>query len=261
MTTLAERTIAALRSNHDHLTGLVHGLSDEQLSWTSGASEWPVAQVLSHLGSGSEIALAGLRAAQDGVEMPGHDHNRAVWARWDTLAPREQAAACLEHDAALVGAFEALPADQREELQVRLGFVPAPLPLASIAGMRLSEAALHTWDVAVALDPAATVDDTVAAVLLEQLSGGLGFLLGFTGKADALSERAVVGLERSELALVVDQQVSLTSGADATATFSGAPESVVRLLSGRLAPPHTPAGTQVTGNVTLDDLRRVFPGY
>ncbi len=32
-------------------------------------------------------------------------------------------------------------------------------------------------------------------------------------------------------------------------------------MAGRLSPEHTPDGVAVTGNVTLDDLRRVFPGY
>jgi hypothetical protein len=36
---------------------------------------------------------------------------------------------------------------------------------------------------------------------------------------------------------------------------------VARLLTGRLTPPFTPEDVTVTGNVGLDDLRRVFPGY
>jgi hypothetical protein len=35
----------------------------------------------------------------------------------------------------------------------------------------------------------------------------------------------------------------------------------VRLIYGRLGPGHTPAGVEVTGNITLDDLRAVFPGF
>ena len=56
--------------------------------------------------------------------------------------------------------------------------------------------------------------------------------------------------------------MSLTATAtDATATFAGPLEAALRLLGGRLAPASTPADVDVTGNVTLDDLRRVFPGY
>ena len=55
MPTLADRTIQALRAEHDALSPLVAGLTDDQLRAASGAGDWPVAQVLSHLGSGAEI--------------------------------------------------------------------------------------------------------------------------------------------------------------------------------------------------------------
>ncbi len=56
--------------------------------------------------------------------------------------------------------------------------------------------------------------------------------------------------------------VSVTTDlSDATATFEGPVEAAVRLLSGRLKPEFTAEGVQVTGNVSLDDLRKVFPGY
>src|SRR3954470_21277579 len=55
MNTLVDGTIAALRANHDVLAELVPTLSEEQLMSASGATEWTVAQALSHLGSGAEI--------------------------------------------------------------------------------------------------------------------------------------------------------------------------------------------------------------
>ena len=47
VTTLADRTIAALRATHDDLAALVHALTDEQLAAPSGASEWTVAHHVS----------------------------------------------------------------------------------------------------------------------------------------------------------------------------------------------------------------------
>jgi hypothetical protein len=41
----------------------------------------------------------------------------------------------------------------------------------------------------------------------------------------------------------------------------GPADAVARLISGRLTPRWTPGGVSVSGNVDLDDLRRVFPGY
>lgn len=262
MTSLADRTIAALRANHDELVPLVGGLTQDQLATTSGASEWTVAQVLSHLGSGAEIMLAVLSAAADGTASPDQAFNQSVWDRWNALGPRDQAEGAVEHDERLVAALEGLSPEQRESVRVSMGFGPSPLTLASFAGMRLSEAAHHSWDVRVALDPSATLPADAADVLLEQLSGDLGFLLGFTGKADALDAPAVVALTGSDLAIVVDGTVSVSSAPrEATATFRGDREAVARLLTGRLSPAYTPAGVEVTGNVRLDELRRVFPGY
>ena len=102
MTTLADRTIAALRGTHDQVAAHVRALSDDQLLDASGAADWPVAQVLSHLGSGAEISLAGYRAALEGNEPPTNGFNQEVWDRWNALAPREQATAFLTQDAALV---------------------------------------------------------------------------------------------------------------------------------------------------------------
>ena len=262
MTSLADRTIASLRIVHDEAAALVPTLSDDQLLSPSGASDWTVAQVLSHVGSSAEIALAGYQAALEQSAAPEQDFNQAVWDRWNALSPAEQAAGFLKHDNAVVGMLEALTARERESLQIKLGFLPAPLPLTSVAGMRLNETALHGWDVRVAIDPAATLDAGSAEVIIEHFTGGLGFLLGFIGKTDKLSEPALVKLADSDVAIAIEDQVSLsTSSTGATANFSGDLESVIRLMGGRLTARYTPPGVEVTGNVTLDDLRRVFPGY
>jgi len=259
MASLADSTIATLRSTHDELAGVLRGLSDDQLTQGSGAAEWSVAQVLSHLGSGGEISLLTLRAALAGA--PLEDSNQQVWDRWNAMGPREQADGFLANDEELVVALEALSPDQRQSLTVDVGFLPEPMPLTGFAGMRLSEAAQHSWDVRVAFAPDATLSH--ADVLGEHLSSDLSFLVGFIGKADTLSEPTVVAFEGSPLGLVITDTVSLvdTLPEESTATFHGMPEAALRLITGRLTPPHTPADVSVSGNVTLEDLRRVFPGY
>jgi len=262
MSTLATRTIDALRTEHDTLAALVTTLADDQLSGPSGASEWSVAQVLSHLGSGSEISLAGLRAAVGEGETPGDDFNRSVWDRWDAMSPTEQAEGFLRHDEALVAALEALTPEQRSSLEVPIGFLPAPLSVAGFGGMRLNEVAHHSWDVRVAGESDAGLLDSSTPVLLDHLSGDLGFLLGFLGKADRVSDRVVLAVGDTGRSIVVDDGVAVGSAAeDATATFDGPTEAALRLISGRLKPAYTPADVAVTGNVTLDQLREVFPGF
>ena len=258
MTDLVDRTIAALRTHHDLLGDLVPELSEEQLAGPSGASEWTVAQVLSHLGSSAEI-LGKPIAAAAGLPVEAEDAP-SVWARWDAATPADQAAGYLEHDARYVAVVEGLAPEQRSSLLVDLGFLPEPVPLAVALGMRLNEVAAHTWDVRVGLDPAAGIEPEAAALLLELYAGPLGFLLGFAAKPDQVAHEARVSVPGGGV-VVADQVTVTTDLADPTATFQGPVEAVARLLTGRLKPERTPEAVQVTGNVSLDDLRRVFPGY
>jgi uncharacterized protein (TIGR03083 family) len=260
MTSLADKTIAALRELHDDLRTLVPSLTYEQLTGPSGATEWTIAQVLSHLGSGSEIALAGLKSTLEDAPEAGPDFNQGVWDRWNAMSPQDQANGFLDHDTRLVETIEALTPDQRENLRIKLGFLPQPLDVATVAGLRLNEAALHSWDVHVGVDPNATLNGVAANVLAEQFSGSLGFMLGFIGHADALAGATIVDAEG--FGLVIDDAVSLRPSADgATATFEGSLEALVRLLGGRLTETYTPDTVGVVGNVSLDDLRGVFPGF
>jgi uncharacterized protein (TIGR03083 family) len=262
MTSLPDRTIAALRATHDELAALVSGLSQDQLVGGSGASDWSVAQVLSHLGSGAEISLANLRSAAAGTPAPPPDFNQQVWDRWNAMSPQDQASGFLAADGELVAALEELDAEQRTALRIDLSFTPEPLMLAAYAGMRLNEAAQHSWDVRVSLDPNAAISADTAELLLEHFATGLAFLLGFTAKADALGRPAVVELDNSGYKVVLTDSVRLANSAPpSTAVFSGPIEAAARLLAGRLRTEYTPANVEVSGEVSLDDLRRVFPGY
>ena len=257
MTTLVDRTIAALRANHDALAALVPTLSEEQLTSASGATEWTVAQALSHLGSGAEITRKPIAtAAGQEVEV---EENQSIWGRWNALSAAEQAAGFVKHDAAYLDTVEALSTVQRDSLMIDLGFLPEPVPLLVALGMRLNEVANHAWDVRVGVDPSATVDPESAELLVELFRGPLAFLLGFSAKADAIEREVRLAIPGG--ALEITDAVTVTDSVDhPTATFEGPAEAVVRLLSGRLGPEHA-AGVSVTGSVTLDELRKVFPGY
>ncbi len=260
MTDLVDSSIAALRTNHDELAKLVARLSPDDLARQSGASDWTVAQVLSHLGSGSELTRARLAPAVAGEATPEID-SQSVWDRWNALAPEEQASGFLEHHEAVITLLEGLDEEQRKTLTVDLGFLPEPSPLETFVGMRLNETSAHAWDVRVAFDPEAGLEATSADLVAAQLAGGLRFMLDFAAKPQELAEPVVLAL--GGYGISFGETVNLTVGTpgDATATFHGPLEAAVRMLSGRLRPEHTPADVEVTGNVTLDDLRPVFPGY
>jgi uncharacterized protein (TIGR03083 family) len=257
MTQLVDRTITALRAEHDLLADLVRTLTDDQLALTSGAAEWTVAQALSHLGSGAEIGRAPI--AQAAGETVAIEDNQTIWARWDASAPRAQAEGFLEHDGRWLDLVEALTPEQRSSLTVDLGFLPEPVPLLTALGMRLNEVANHSWDVRVAFDPHARVDADSAAVLVDLLAGPMGFMLNFLAKPAELA--APVSVAAPGAGLVIDDAVTVVSDLESpSAPFNGPQEAFVRLISGRLKAPYD-NGVTVEGSVTLDELRRVFPGF
>lgn len=257
MSPLVDRTVTALRSEHDVLAGLARTFTDEQLAAPSGAAEWTVAQVLSHLGSGAEIGRAPIaRAAGETVAA---EDNQTIWARWDASAPRAQAEGFLEYNSRWLDMVEALTPEQRSSLTVDLGFLPEPVPLLTALAMRLNEVANHSWDVRVAFDPHAGVDADSAAVFVDLLAGPLGFMLGFLAKPAELADPVSVAIPGA--GLVIDDAVTVVDHLESpSATFNGPAEAVVRLISGRLKAPYDKDVT-VDGSVTLDDLRRVFPGF
>ncbi|MFD3404865.1 maleylpyruvate isomerase family mycothiol-dependent enzyme [Kribbella sp. NPDC058693] len=256
MITLVDRTVAALRANHDTLAALVPTLTQEQLNGRSGAEEWTVAQVLSHLGSGAEIFRKPIGIAAGEQVQP--EENQSIWARWNALSPADQAAGFVKYDQAYVDAVEALSAEQPDST-IDLGILPEPVPLEVALGMRLSEVANHAWDVRVGVDPSATVDAASADLLIELLAGPLAFLLGFSAKTDELDQEVRLAIPGGGIT-ITDTVTVTTSLDDPTATFDGPAEAVTRLLTGRLRAEYS-AGVSVTGNVTLDELRNVFPGY
>ena len=142
-----------------------------------------------------------------------------------------------------------------------MGFLPEPVPLEAALGMRLNEVANHAWDVRVGLDPRPTIDPTAAELLVELFAGPLAFLLGFSGKPDQLDERGPAGGPRrggrDHRRGRREPARPLTRPRRSRART----EAVVRLLSGRLDARAQPRASGVTGNVTLEDLRKVFPGY
>jgi uncharacterized protein (TIGR03083 family) len=267
MSTLVDRTISALRGNHDELTARVIGLDEEDLARQSGSANWDIAQVLGHLGSGAEIALAGLQAAIAGDAAPGQDFNQLVWDRWNAMSARDKAQGFLGVNERLVTAFESLDATARHEVRVKLGFLPFPADVTVLSGMRLSEAALHGWDVRVAFDRQATLTVEETAAMLDQLSGPLAFLLGFLGKPEVLNgAQTTVRVETTDPNLVLGLVLGETVSFGGPPTHAGGvltipAEALLRLLAGRLDEAYTPDTVTITSSVvTVEQLRSVFPG-
>ena len=69
------------------------------------------------------------------------------------------------------------------------------------------------------------------------------------------------GTERTFGVAITDTVVKGEPPADPDATLRLPAEAWLRLATGRLQPDVTPADVTITGAATLEDLRRVFPGY
>ena len=263
MSTAADQIIAELRVENDYLAGVVAGLSESDLRRRSGAVDWTIAQVLSHLGSGAVIALAALQAALTGQDDRGEGFNQLVWDRWNAMSPTEQAAEYLVANEALVTRYDAIDADARASCRIDLGFPPAPVDLATAAGLRLNEFTLHLWDVDVIFDVNATLAPSAAGLL----GGPLALLFGSVGHADASEARGVIAVETTDptqsFGFTIADSVFLGETPTAADSVLQLPtEAWIRLVTGRLSPEHTPAAVQITGgSINLADLRLVFPGF
>lgn len=263
MSKQADQIIQVLRAGHDDLDNLVARFRAADLTRGSAASEWTVAQVLSHLGSGAEIFLATLEGAIAGTGAPGGEFNQTTWARWNAMSPAEQAAGFITANEKLVQKYEGLDERQLEDLRIDFGFLPAPVDVDTAVRMRLSEFTLHSWDVRVAFDPAATLAPEATAVLLD----GVGQSLGWVGKADQLDGAARIAVNTVDpdraFGLVIDDAVSLTDVPEpADAVLSAPAEYFIRLVMGRHGAQYTPASVEFTSErLSLDDLRKVFPGF
>jgi uncharacterized protein (TIGR03083 family) len=248
--------IHALRTSHDTLAGLVGGLDGDGLRQQSYAKEWTIADVLSHLGSGAEISQLSLTAGLTGGQPPSAGDFQPVWDKWNARTPEEQAAQSVVVNEALVSRVESLTAAERERFSVSM-FGAMTLDFPGYLAMRLGEHALHTWDIAVTLDPARRLAPDAVALLVDTLPGMSGFL----GKRAPAPVKIAVTTSGPERALILDTggvSIAPAGGGDgATASLALSAEAFVRLIAGRV---DGPEGITASG-VTLPELQAVFPGF
>lgn len=213
--------------------------------------------MLSHLGSQAEIFSLYLHAGPSGKAAPGQVDFAPIWASWNTRNPEAQAADCLRDDRELVDRFESLDPEQRAGFHLDL--FGMELDMVGLARMRLGEHAVHTWDVAVALDPTATVDPDAVRLLVDTL----GALAARTGKADGTERQIGVSTTAPDrhFTLELGESVALVASPedDGGPQLRLSAEALVRLIYGRLDPEHTPP-IEAAG-IDLGQLRPIFPGF
>jgi uncharacterized protein (TIGR03083 family) len=268
MVTDPRRFIAALRSSHDRLSALAGRLDDDGLARQSMCTEWTVARVLGHLGSGAEIGLGTLEANVAGEEPPGSETFPSIWDRWNALDPRAVADRFAEADRRFVEAFEALGADQLDAMQIKLPFLPDPVDVATAVGFRLNEHTLHSWDVFAAFDPSATLAPESVELLIDRLPFMVGLIGRFSPRDTRPPEPTTIAVDttdpprRYHLELGDSAELRPANGGGTTSGSLAIPaEALLRLVAGRLRPDRPSGDVQPTGGLALADLRRAFPGY
>lgn len=250
--------LRALHASHDRLAGIVDNLDETDLDRLTSEGGWSVADVLSHLGSQAEIFNLIASAALDGGTPPSNDAFGPIWEVWNAKSSTEKAADSLSADASLLGRIDGLTEEQLDSFQLHL--FGMDVDAATLLGMRLSEHALHSWDVAVVFDDGAVL----AADATEIIVDALGTMVGRAGKPDSEPQSINVETSSPERHFVLDtSQVSLEpgQGKDDSPCLELSAEAFIRLVYGRLDDEHVGVPTPKLSGVDLKRLRVVFPGF
>jgi uncharacterized protein (TIGR03083 family) len=250
----ADVHLDALRFSASRLRDIAAALTDTALTGRAYPTEWTIAQVLSHLGSGAVIMQRNVDGALVGAPTPD-DFAPSVWDEWNAKTPTQQRADGLTADESLLRRLEAMTPEERDGFTLAMG--PLTLGFTELVAMRLNEHALHTWDIEAAVDPAATLPRQVADLLVDNLE----LIARYTGKPTGDTARISVATFDPTRAFTVElaaDSVTFTASASAESPDAEMPaEAFIRLIYGRLDPDHTPAQIASTA---IDTLRRVFPG-
>ena len=242
------------------MESVVRLLSQEQP--LSVASTCGIAQVLSHLGSGAEIALQFFEAALSGGAAVDPSTFPPIWDAWNAKNPAQQAADCLPADNAYISRLEKL--SDAELAAITLDFFGMKLDAAGLVRVRLGEHAVHTWDVAVAIDPAAVVAPDAVALL----HGFLPWIAQRVGKPAGETFRARLAGHFPDVDFLLEVADAVTlapwpedgAGEPLAGKLRLPTEALLRLVYGRLDPAHTPPAEVSGDGALLDRARAAFPG-
>jgi hypothetical protein len=183
---------------------------------------------------------------------------------WTAKSPDDQAADGIASDEKHVQRLEQLT--DEELAAARLDFLGMQLDATGICRLRLGEHALHTWDVAVTQDSAATVQADAVTLLIDNVPQFLAPRLG-KPQPEPFEVRITTTEPARDYLLSSGDKVSVVNWPGEEAVGDGEvphvvmpAEALLRLSYGRMDPKHTPSS--VSGDAAaLDKLRAIFPGF
>ena len=257
MSTDPSRWVSALRRSQDGLAALAAGLDGAGVRAPSYDTEWSIAEVFSHLGSQAVIFGLLLDAGLSGGEAPAPESFPPIWDAWNARSPDEQVAESVAANEAFVARLESL--DDAQWSSFALAAFGMELDAVRFLRLRLPEHAIHSWDIAVMLDPSAMVADDAVELVVD----GLGDMVPRLGKPrpEPATVRVSTTTPQRSFALVTDG-VALEpwSARDVAGTLELSSEELLRLVYGRLDPAHARTVRLEAPGITVDDLRAIFPG-
>ncbi len=247
-----------LHKGHDDAVSLARSLCPEAYERISYCPGWTVAQVFSHLGSGAEIGLAILEAGNK--QEPSPDPT-PIWDRWNALQPAAMVSEFIEANSRYLDELDRVAASDVRGLL--LPFHNIKIDFATHLVFRLTEQAIHAWDIRVAFEADAEIDADAALVLVDNYP--ISLMGGFMNPHAAEKirpARIFVQMVEPDRTVTIDvgEGVHVHRGTIqdvvCTATITlPAPSAWVRLCTGRLDPEHTPADVFSTGRPDLDGVR------
>jgi uncharacterized protein (TIGR03083 family) len=253
--------LAAATASHQRLATIVGSLSPDEIAGPSYATEWSVAQVLSHLGSGAQIFTLFLQAGLKGEPAPAPTEFQPIWERWNAKSPADQAADALVADREFLDQLESIDPGERQIWHLEM--FGGDQGLSDLLRLRVGEHALHTWDVEVTQEPAATLPADATALLID----GMDQLVARVGRPTEEPLRVMISTEGPprQFLLHADTEgtelsaIQASNSSEGNGELSLPAEALIRLIYGRLDSQHTPA--LESDQIDLDDLRRMFPGF
>ncbi len=254
--------IEALCRSHERLGRVAGALSVDQVRGKSYCTDWSIAQVLSHLGSGAEISLIRLTAALGDGVLPEQSVYQQIWDTWDAKSPEAMVADALAADQKHIDAIGR--ASDGELAGIRLPMFGTELDAVGLIRLRLSEHVLHCWDVEVMIDHTAVLPEDAVSLLIDSVPT---FVAPRSGRPrpEPFEARIVTTAPQRDYLLTAADAVRMTDwrsgevAGDAQTIWMPA-EALLRLTSGRLDADHTPADIAADADA-LSTLREIFPGF
>ena len=136
------------------------------------------------------------------------------------------------------------------------------------ASFRLGEHVFHTWDVAGAFDRTARVAPDATELLIDLQRGIVRLASQFIPRETRPAEEKTLLIKTTApvrtYELVLGEGAELRSGeldGRSDGELAIPAEALLRLFAGRLKPGSPSADVEPSAGMTMDELRRAFPGY